>query len=175
MCTAKRYCIFLTFPKLRRFRAVPTVEMLRATWEKTSNPYVGSSRIFALPALINTSCFVQIRLFVNKKRIAYYRKILLPRPQSSPYTRPITVHIYFSPRDTSTQPKDPVAALAMQEDLILDIPGGGFVAMTPEHHEERLRMWAIRTGKPVVSVEYGKAPERERLALVFQPPAIRFI
>lgn len=63
----------------------------------------------------------------------------------------------------------------MQEDLILDIPGGGFVAMTPEHHEERLRMWAIRTGKPVVSVEYGKAPERERLALVFQPPAIRFI
>ncbi|ETW80598.1 Esterase/Lipase [Heterobasidion irregulare TC 32-1] len=125
--------------KLRRFRAVPTVEMLRATWEKTSNPY--------------------IRLFVNKKRIAYYRKILLPRPQSSPYTRPITVHIYFSPRDTSTQPEDPVAALAMQEDLILDIPGGGFVAMTPEHHEERLRMWAIRTGKPVVSVEYGKAPE----------------
>ena len=27
-------------PQLRRFRAVPTVEMLRATWEKTTNPYV---------------------------------------------------------------------------------------------------------------------------------------
>ena len=27
--------------QLRKFRAVPTVEMLRATWEKTTNPYVG--------------------------------------------------------------------------------------------------------------------------------------
>ena len=26
--------------QLRRFRAVPTVEMLRATWEKTSHPFV---------------------------------------------------------------------------------------------------------------------------------------
>lgn len=30
----------LLFRKLRRFRAVPTVEMLRTTWEKTTNPYV---------------------------------------------------------------------------------------------------------------------------------------
>lgn len=28
------------FIQLRRFRAVPTVEMLRVTWEKTTNPYV---------------------------------------------------------------------------------------------------------------------------------------
>lgn len=33
--------------------------------------------------------------------------------------------------------------------------------MTPEHHEDRLRMWAMRTGKPVLSIEYGKAPECE--------------
>ena len=26
--------------QLRKFRAVPTVEMLRTTWEKTTNPYV---------------------------------------------------------------------------------------------------------------------------------------
>ena len=31
--------------------------------------------------------------------------------------------------------------------------------MTPEHHEERLRVWAIRTGRPVLSIDYGKAPE----------------
>lgn len=31
----------LTRCQLRKFRAVPTVEMLRATWEKTTNPYVG--------------------------------------------------------------------------------------------------------------------------------------
>ena len=49
--------------------------------------------------------------------------------------------------------------LQQATDLILDFPGGGFVAMSPEHHEERLRSWALRTGKPVLSVEYGKAPE----------------
>lgn len=32
----------LPFRKLRRFRAVPTVEMLRTTLEKTTNPYVCS-------------------------------------------------------------------------------------------------------------------------------------
>lgn len=41
----------------------------------------------------------------------------------------------------------------------MDFPGGGFVAMGPECHEERLRVWAKRTGKPVLSVNYGKAPE----------------
>jgi acetyl esterase/lipase len=44
-------------------------------------------------------------------------------------------------------------------DLIMDFPGGGFVAMGPECHEERLRAWAKRTGKPVLAVNYGKAPE----------------
>ncbi|THH15139.1 hypothetical protein EW146_g5296 [Bondarzewia mesenterica] len=125
--------------KVRRFRAVPTVEMLRVTWEKTSNPYV--------------------RLLIHRQSLAFYRRILLPRPQSSPYSRPITVHLYFSPLDAHALHKDPAAALATQEDLILDFPGGGFIAMTPEHHEERLRMWASRTGRPVISVEYGKAPE----------------
>ena len=31
--------------------------------------------------------------------------------------------------------------------------------MGPEHHEERLRSWAVQTGKPVISIQYGKAPE----------------
>ena len=33
--------------------------------------------------------------------------------------------------------------------------------MTPEHHEERLCAWAEQTGKPVLSIDYGKAPECE--------------
>lgn len=33
--------------------------------------------------------------------------------------------------------------------------------MSPEHHEERLRMWTISTGKPVLAIDYGKAPECE--------------
>ncbi|RPD59870.1 alpha/beta-hydrolase [Lentinus tigrinus ALCF2SS1-6] len=116
--------------KLRKFRAVPTVEMLRTTWEKTTNPY--------------------IRLVTLHPRISIRRKILLARPKDSTQRRPITTWLFFAP---------PADQLASATDLILDFPGGGFVSMTPEHHEERLRMWAIRTGKPILSVDYGKAPE----------------
>ncbi|OCH95128.1 alpha/beta-hydrolase [Obba rivulosa] len=116
--------------KLRRFRAVPTVEMLRTTWEKTTNPY--------------------LRAFMRMPRVTIRRKIVLPRPADSTYTRPVTAWLFFAP---------PEHHLARATELILDFPGGGFVSMTPEHHEERLRMWAVRTGKPVLSIEYGKAPE----------------
>ncbi|KAJ7188014.1 Alpha/Beta hydrolase protein [Mycena filopes] len=116
--------------KLRRFRAVPTVEMLRRCWEKTSNPY--------------------IRAFTHLPRVTIRKKILLPRPSSSTYERPITGYLFFAL---------PEKQLSKATDLILDFPGGGFVAMSPEHHEERLRMWAISTGKPVLSIDYGKAPE----------------
>jgi hypothetical protein len=87
------------------------------------------------------------------------RKILLPRPGSSPYSRPITTYLFYSPRPESNPSKDPLTALSSEHNLILDIPGGGFCSMGPEHHEERLRSWAVRTGKPVISIEYGKAPE----------------
>ena len=83
-------------------------------------------------------------------RISVRRKILLARPKDSTQRRPITAWLFFAP---------PADQLARATDLILDFPGGGFVSMTPEHHEERLRMWAARTGKPVLSVDYGKAPE----------------
>ncbi|RDB25294.1 Hormone-sensitive lipase [Hypsizygus marmoreus] len=116
--------------KLRRFRAVPTVEMLRTTWEKTTNPY--------------------IRLITHLPAVSMRRKILLPRPKSSQYKRPITAYFFYHPHESQ---------LRHTTDLILDFPGGGFVAMTPEHHEERLRLWAITTGKPILSIEYGKAPE----------------
>ncbi|KAJ3791087.1 Alpha/Beta hydrolase protein [Lentinula aff. detonsa] len=116
--------------KLRRFRAVPTVEMLRYTWEKTSHPF--------------------LRIFTSGPSIAMRKKILLPRPTSSTYRRPITCYIYYA----HTQEK-----LKQCTDLILDFPGGGFVAMSPEHHEDRLKMWAHDTGKVVLAVDYGKAPE----------------
>ncbi|KAI0930255.1 hypothetical protein AcW1_008989 [Taiwanofungus camphoratus] len=116
--------------KLRKFRAVPTVEMLRTTWEKTSNPY--------------------LRLLTYYPKVTIRRKVLLPRPGGSTYTRPISAWLFFSP---------PEHHLARATNLILDFPGGGFISMTPEHHEDRLRMWAERTGKPVLAIEYGKAPE----------------
>lgn len=80
------------------------------------------------------------------------RVIQVPRPSSSTYTRPITAHLFFAPH---------ASKLAESTELILDVPGGGFVSMTPVHHEERLCAWAEKTGKPVLSIDYGKAPECE--------------
>lgn len=46
--------------------------------------------------------------------------------------------------------------------------------MTPEHHEERLCAWAERTGRPVLSLDYGKAPECESFCFTSAlPPAFR--
>ena len=89
--------------------------------------------------------------------MSLHRKVLLPRPSASMYDRPITVHIYFAP---------PVPQLHNATDLILDFPGGGFVAMSPDHHDERLRTWALKTGKPVLAVDYGKAPECNEILVV---------
>ncbi|TEB38251.1 hormone-sensitive lipase [Coprinellus micaceus] len=118
--------------KLRRFRAVPTIEMLRTTWEKTTNPYI------------------KFLTHLRAPRVSIRRRVHLPRPKTSSYDRPITAWLYFAP------PED---QLVSQTELILDFPGGGFIAMNPEHHEERLRMWAKSSGRPVLAIDYGKAPE----------------
>lgn len=141
--------------QLRRFRAVPTVEMLRTTWEKTSNPYVRTLPHASVVCLMRGQ---QIRMFTYNPSIAMCRKILLPRPKTSTYTRPISGYLFYNP-------SAPDAKLSEQTELILDFPGGGFVAMSPEHHEERLRLWAIQTGRPVLSLDYGKAPECTRRIL----------
>lgn len=95
-------------------------------------------------------------MVTHREPVALSRKILLARPSNSPYSRPLTLHLFYKPKNPT---EDPFTELLRQEDLILDFPGGGFIAMTPEHHDERLRRWAVKTGKPVISVDYGKAPE----------------
>jgi acetyl esterase/lipase len=84
------------------------------------------------------------------------RKILIARPKDSVYHRPVTAWLFFA---------RPEHELARHSELILDVPGGGFVAMNPLHHEERLRMWAVRSGKPILAIDYGKAPECMRFSL----------
>ncbi|GAA5910383.1 hypothetical protein JCM5296_000581 [Sporobolomyces johnsonii] len=118
--------------KLRKYRAICTVEMLRTTWEKTSNPY--------------------IRFFTrrDRPRVGIRRKIFLPRPQGSKYTKPMTAYLFFAGSELE---------LARQNELVMDFPGGGFICMNPQHHEERLLRWAIQTGRPILSFDYGKAPE----------------
>lgn len=118
--------------KLRKYRAVCTVEMLRTTWEKTSNPYIR----FATRG--------------DRPKVGINKRILLPRPKGSSYTKPILAWLFFDGTE---------AELAQSRDLIFDLPGGGFICMTPEHHEERTLRWTIKTKRPVLSFDYGKAPE----------------
>ncbi|OCF55305.1 hormone-sensitive lipase [Kwoniella mangroviensis CBS 10435] len=119
---------------LRRFRAVCSVEMLRVTWEKTKNPYVRLLTTFHRP------------------RLPIIRHLTIPRPPTSSRSNlpSVKAMLFFNGTD---------AELAAAQELVVDYPGGGFVAMGPDCHEERLRTWAKRTGKPVLSVDYGKAPE----------------
>lgn len=117
-----------------------------------THTYVAIISLTLRPAELKRPAWMQIRLFSWLPKMSIRRIIQIPRPSSSTYTRPITAHLFFAPH---------ASKLAESTELILDIPGGGFVSMTPEHHEERLCAWAEKTGRPVLSVDYGKAPECE--------------
>ena len=43
--------------------------------------------------------------------------------------------------------------------LIIHIHGGGFVAMSSSSHENYLRKWCNKLEVPVISIDYGLAPE----------------
>ena len=45
------------------------------------------------------------------------------------------------------------------ESVILHIHGGGFISMSSFIHQTYTRVWANNLGVPIVSVDYGKAPE----------------
>lgn len=137
-----------THTQLRRWRGFCSVEMLRTTWEKTNNPYV----CLDCPRL---QCLtIQIRFLTagHRAKLPVDRYVYINRPKTSSRASypPVKALLLFAGTtdefEKSTQ-------------LVMDFPGGGFVAMGPECHEERLRAWAKRTGKPVLSVNYGKAPE----------------
>lgn len=59
--------ILASLSQLRKFRAFCTVEMLRATWEKTGSPLVRAAT------------------YRSRPKIQLKKKIVLPRPQGSPY------------------------------------------------------------------------------------------
>ena len=103
---------------------------------------------------IVTHGLYQIRLatYFQRPSLPIVRNLLIPRPSisSRSHLPPVKAILYFNGNE-----KD----LAKVTQLVVDFPGGGFVAMSPESHEERLRRWAKRTGKPVLGVNYGKAPE----------------
>ena len=120
--------------KVRKVRGLLTVDHLRVSWNKSTTPY--------LKALSN----------ILRPRLTRYppRAIRIPRPAASAYKEPVDAWLYFD---------GPLSALKNNTKVVLDMPGGGFVAMSPRHHEDKLLAWAGKTGLPILSVDYKKAPE----------------
>jgi acetyl esterase/lipase len=120
--------------KVRKVRAVLTVDHLRVAWNKPTTPYLSYFTSLMRPR------------FTNYKP----RRIKIPRPRGSAYKEPVVAWMYFD---------GTLAELAKQENVVLDIPGGGFVAMDPRTSDDKLLAWAGKTGVPILSLDYRKAPE----------------
>ena len=120
--------------KVRKIRAVMTVDHLRISWNKSNTTYL--------------SLFTRL----IRPRFTQYnpRKIRIPRPRSSIYKEPVSGWMYFN---------GSLAELKEQKNLVLDIPGGGFVAMDPRSSDDKLLAWAGQSGEPILSLDYRKAPE----------------
>jgi acetyl esterase/lipase len=120
--------------KVRKVRGMLTVDHLRVSWNKGTTPYLS--------------------FFTNLMRPRFMkyppRAIRIPRSPNSDYKEPVNGWLYFN---------GPLSALKNHTKVVLDIPGGGFVAMDPRTNDDKLFAWAGKTGLPVLSLDYRKAPE----------------
>ncbi|KAF4550154.1 Hypothetical protein D9617_18g033450 [Elsinoe fawcettii] len=122
--------------KVRKVRAGLTLDHMRISWDKPTTPYISTVTHLLRPKLT--------------KYKYPPRELRIPRPAQSAYTEPIRAWLYFD---------GPLTSLKKHDKIILDIPGGGFVAMNPRCHDDKLIGWAGRTGLPVLALDYKKAPE----------------
>ncbi|KIV89157.1 hypothetical protein PV10_08749 [Exophiala mesophila] len=120
--------------KVRKVRAVLTVDHLRVSWNKANTPYLAWFTSLMRPR------FTKYRP----------RRLKIARPRGSAYKDPVIAWMYFD---------GTLAELEKQQNLVLDIPGGGFVAMDPRTSDDKLLAWAGKTGLPILSLDYRKAPE----------------
>ncbi|KAF7946580.1 hypothetical protein EAE96_009575 [Botrytis aclada] len=120
--------------KVRKVRGMLTVDHLRVSWNKGTTPYLGFLSNLLRPRFMRYPP----------------RAIRIPRPSSSDYKEPVKGWLFFD---------GPLSALKNHTKIVLDIPGGGFVAMDPRTNDDKLFAWAGKTGLPVLSLDYKKAPE----------------
>jgi acetyl esterase/lipase len=120
--------------KVRKVRGMVTVEHLRVAWNKGTTPYLRVLQSLMRPRFTKWPP----------------RQVRIPRPTNSDYKEPASAWLYFD---------GPLADLQRHKKLILDIPGGGFVAMDPRCNDDKLFSWATNSGMPILSLDYKKAPE----------------
>lgn len=120
--------------KVRKVRGNLTVDHLRVSWNKGTSPYLSFCQKLMRPRYSRWPP----------------RAIRIPRPSSSDYKDPVAAWLYFD---------GPLSALEQHNKVVLDLPGGGFVAMDPRCNDDKLLSWASKTSLPVLSLDYKKAPE----------------
>ncbi|KAH7320876.1 Alpha/Beta hydrolase protein [Stachybotrys elegans] len=120
--------------KVRKVRGMLTVEHLRVAWNKGTTPYLSFLQGLVRPRFTRWPP----------------RQVRIPRPKNSDYKEPVLAWLYYD---------GPLADLEHHKRLVLDIPGGGFVAMDPRCNDDRLFSWASKSGLPILSLDYKKAPE----------------
>ncbi|KAJ2388852.1 hypothetical protein H4S02_002665, partial [Coemansia sp. RSA 2611] len=123
-------CTDRAVEKVRKVRALVTVEHLRTSWNKGVDNLV-----------------LRFVRSLHEPRLGVRRVVRLG---GSDRVDAAECHVLFG---------GDAARLAQSRLVVLDIPGGGFVSMGPACHTEYLAAWAQRTGAVVVSVDYAKAPE----------------
>lgn len=120
--------------KVRKVRGMLTVDHLRVAWNKGTSPYLSFFQGLMRPRFMRWPP----------------RQLRIPRPADSDYKEPVLAWLYFD---------GPLVDLERHDRLILDIPGGGFVAMDPRCNDDKLFAWAAKSGLPILSLDYKKAPE----------------
>ncbi|KAK4462466.1 putative hydrolase [Cladorrhinum samala] len=121
--------------KVRKVRGNITVDHLRVSWNKgVESPYLRFLQGLMRPRFTKWPP----------------RAVRIPRPSTSDYKEPVLGWLYFD---------GPLSDLKHHNRILLDIPGGGFVAMDPRSNDDKLFSWAAKTGLPILSLDYKKAPE----------------
>lgn len=111
------------------------IDHMRVSWNKGRTPYIKLASQLVRPK------WCMKRLPIRSQ---------IQRPEGSLYDEPIDFWLYYD---------KPQEKLKNETKIILDIPGGGFVAMDPRCHDDKLFAWAGKSKLPVIALNYKKAPE----------------
>lgn len=111
------------------------IDHMRIAWNKGRTPYLKLASWLVRPKWCMKTLPIRSQI---------------QRPEESRYKEPIDFWLYYD---------KPQEMLSKETKIILDIPGGGFVAMDPRCHDDKLFAWAGKSKLPVVALNYKKAPE----------------
>lgn len=134
--------------KVRRFRALASYQMMRCSWEKSTDN-----------SILRFITYFDRGYLAIRKNITFKRPSNPPSPTSFPdiLLPDIKARLYYNGK---------FSQMVNSTSLIFFVPGGGFVSMSPENHgifnlilDDYLSAWARKTNVPVIAINYGKAPQ----------------